>query len=255
VTDVTGTSTTDAPKSPTPGSGRNDPPDIGPGEDGDDRPERSRAPALWQVLALVVALCALAGIVGWQIGQREPSPPAKDSVDVGFFYDMSQHHQQAITMAMTYLRNGDDPRLLLMAREIVSYQSAEIGAMNTYLAQWGRAGDRPARAMGWMQPPIPYDEMPGLATKEQMAELAAARGAELDNLFTTLMINHHAGGVHMASYAAEHAEEESTRKLAAGMVDGQRGEISEMNTWRTQHGLPTIVPPLAEFTPKPGDSH
>jgi hypothetical protein len=33
------------------------------------------------------------------------------------------------------------------------------------------------------------------------------------------------------------------------MDDGQRGEISEMNQWRARHGLPTIVPPLAEFTP------
>jgi hypothetical protein len=39
------------------------------------------------------------------------------------------------------------------------------------------------------------------------------------------------------------------------MDDGQRGEISEMNQWRARHGLPTIVPPLAEFTPPASADH
>ena len=49
--------------------------------------------------------------------------------------------------------------------------------MNTYLGQWGRSGESPARAMGWMQPPVPHDEMPGLATAAQLRQLenAAAR--------------------------------------------------------------------------------
>lgn len=247
---MTGVTTPDAPPQ-SPGSGHSDPPGPGPGsgEAGGGRPERSRAPSLWQVIALVVALCLLAGIIGWRVGHQEPAAPSASSVDVGFFYDMTAHHQQAITMALDYVRNGTDPRLLAIAGEMVTYQSSEIGMMNEYLAQWGHAGDRPAKAMGWMQPPVPYDEMPGLATREQMNQLAAARGFELDNLFTSQMINHHAGGVHMAAAAAKTAEEESTRRWAAAMDDGQRGEISEMNTWRTQHGLPKIIPPLAEFTP------
>ena len=214
-----------------------------------DRPGRG-GPALWQVIALVAALCGLAAVLGWRLGSSEPAKPGRDSVDVGFFQDMTTHHQQAITMALDYVRNGDDPRLLQTAREIVTYQSSEIGMMNEYLAQWGRAGDQPARAMGWMQPSVARDQMPGLATNAQMTALSTARGAELDELFTALMINHHAGGVHMAANAAQHAELASTRRWAAAMDDGQRGEISEMNQWRTAHNLATIVPALAEFTPK-----
>jgi uncharacterized protein (DUF305 family) len=204
---------------------------------------------LWQVIALVVALCGLAAVLGWRLGSAEPESPSPSSVDVGFFQDMTSHHQQAITMALDYIRHGDDPRLLLIAREVVTYQSSEIGMMNEYLSQWGREGQNDEMAMDWMGPPIPRGEMPGLATRAQMEALAAARGFELDALFTELMINHHAGGVHMASNAASNASESSTRRWAAAMDDGQRGEISEMNQWRTRHGLPTIVPPLAEFTP------
>jgi hypothetical protein len=46
----------------------------------------------------------------------------------------------------------------------------------------------------------------------------------------------------MADYAALHAEESRTRYWAANMADGQRGEISEMNRWRRNHGLEPIVP-------------
>ena len=123
-------------------------------------------------------------------------------------------------MALDYVRNGDDPRLLQMAKEIVTYQSSEIGMMNEYLAQWDQAGNRPAKAMGWMQPPIPYSEMPGLATQAQMDQLAAARGFELDSLFTQLMINHHAGGVHMAATAAKTRGGEVDPPLGRG--DGRR---------------------------------
>jgi uncharacterized protein (DUF305 family) len=224
------------------------PPSV-PTEPDTKRGSRS-GPAWWQVVAIVVVLCVVAGAVGWRIGQSDDSPPSATSVDVGFFYDMTAHHQQAIAMALIYLRNGNDPLLLAIAKEIVQYQSSEIGMMNEYLAQWGRDGNRPAKAMGWMQPPVARDKMPGLATNAQMQQLENARGFELDNLFTQLMIEHHAGGVHMAAYAAEHAEQAGTRKWAAQMDDGQRGEISEMNQWRRRHDLPVIVPPLAEFTPK-----
>jgi uncharacterized protein (DUF305 family) len=88
-----------------------------------------------------------------------------------------------------------------------------------------------------------------------MQQLEDARGLELDDLFTELMIEHHAGGLHMAAYAADHAELASTRRWAARMDDGQRGEISEMNQWRSRHDLPTVLPPMAEFTPPAIDDH
>jgi uncharacterized protein (DUF305 family) len=242
VSDVTGVTTPDATHAKGPGSG-----DAGPPSGATSGDDRRRGPAVWQIVLLALVVVVAAGAVGWRIGDRGTAHPAKSSVDVGFFYDMTAHHQQALTMALDYIRNGNDPRLLQMAREIVTYQSSEIGAMNTYLTQWDRLGDAPALAMGWMQPPLPRSKMPGLATKAQMAQLAAARGFELDDLFTRLMIVHHAGGIHMAGYAANHAQEKSTRDLAAAMDDGQRGEISEMNTWRTQHGLKTVVPPLAKY--------
>ena len=82
--------------------------------------------------------------------------------------------------------------------------------------------------------------MTGMASAKQMQELADARGRDLDQLFTRLMIRHHEGGIHMAQFAAEHAETETARSWARAMIDGQKGEIAELNRWRVNHGLPSV---------------
>ena len=155
---------------------------------------------------------------------------------------MVTHHNQALTMATDYLEHGDDPLLKQIAGEILFYQSSEIGVMNDHLTQWGQSGTDPRIAMRWMAQPTLRNQMYGLATPEQMTELAAARGPQLNDLFTRLMIVHHAGGVHMAQFAASHATTETVRSWAQAMVDGQKGEIAELNRWRVQHGFPSVTP-------------
>ena len=193
---------------------------------------------LW-VLLVVVAL-VFAGGIGWRIGraQGEPTVPGRSSVDVGFFQDMSTHHNQAVGMAMTYLANGTVPLLRQIAGEIVTYQSSEIGVMGEYLTRWHHAGTEGSTAMGWMGMRTPRDQMTGMATKQELVALGAARGADLDQLFTRLMIDHHVGGVQMAEYAAKHTTTPEVKRWAISMADGQHGEIAELNQWRVRNGFP-----------------
>ena len=65
-----------------------------------------------------------------------------------------------------------------------------------------------------------------MATPQQLADLQAARGLELDDLFTQLMIEHHAGGIHMAQYAQEHA------RLERGALPS-RGRSWRTSRWRS----------------------
>ena len=109
-----------------------------------------------------------------------------------------------------------------------------------HLTRWGQSGTETGTAMSWMGMATPRDEMPGLATDQQMDELATARGAELDQLFTRLMILHHAGGIHMADFAAKEATTPTVRRWAASMASGQRDEIAELNRWRTQHSMGAV---------------
>lgn len=228
-----------------------DVPDTGaPGDRTDlldtDSPDR-RGPgtAFWIVLA--VAALALGAAIGWRVGKADDGAerPGRASVDVGFFQDMTTHHLQALTMGFDYLEHGTDPLLRQVAKEIVNYQAAEIGVMNDHLTRWGQAGTETGTGMRWMGMPTPRDEMLGLATEAQMKELAAARGEDLDELFTRLMILHHAGGIHMADFAAKEATTPTVRRWAAAMADGQRGEITELNRWRVQHDLTAVDPNLS----------
>jgi uncharacterized protein (DUF305 family) len=81
-----------------------------------------------------------------------------------------------------------------------------------------------------------------MATPAELRALARARGRALDDQFSRLMIEHHAGGAHMADAEArlgrDHAEKAWARKMAAA----QRLEIDELNRVRQRLGLPLVRP-------------
>jgi uncharacterized protein (DUF305 family) len=91
--------------------------------------------------------------------------------------------------------------------------------------------------MEWMDAPVDQDAQPGMATQAQLDELDAATGTELDDLFSSLMIAHHRGGIHMAQYAVDHGHEDDLTTLAQAMVTTQQSEVGEMNLRRQALGL------------------
>jgi uncharacterized protein (DUF305 family) len=206
----------------------------------DDRRPR-HGPALWQVVVLVIALCFLAGVVGWWLNQ--PDDESFSAVDIGFLSDMETHHNGAINMSFDYLDRSHDPVVKHFAQEIISSQSQELAAMNSYLNRAGGAkvaGDGSV-AMAWMDHPVRPTDMPGMPTKAELSELDRSAGLTADDLFTHLMIRHHAGGIGMAEYAAAHGEHAGVRNLAATMAKVQRTEIAEMNNRRVALGLAPIA--------------
>lgn len=203
----------------------------------------SRGPSLsWPILiSLVAGFTFLGGAVVYSIADRRTPPTA---VDVGFYKDMTLHHDQAVEMALLELANGSDPTVRAFAQEIVILQQYEIGRMDQQLRSWGVA--RPAdgdTAMGWMGDPTPVEAMPGLADDDEMEALARARGAEADALFLALMAEHHRAGAHMADYAAEHAEDPGVRALARRMAKNQPVEIAEFAQAARRLGLGLEIQP------------
>ena len=94
--------------------------------------------------------------------------------------------------------------------------------MNSYLNRAGGAAS-PAtvrwRWRGWATPCDP-PTCPACPRKAELAQLDESSGLEADDLFTHLMIRHHAGGIAMAEYAAEHGEHAGVRDLAAHHGEG-----------------------------------
>jgi uncharacterized protein (DUF305 family) len=189
------------------------------------------------------ALAFLAGAFGYFLGVRSDDRPARDSADVGFLYDMTAHHLQAIEMSMIELTNGEDPIILSFARETLRGQSREMGLMQMRLGTWGHdPGDPPETAMAWMGMATTAADMPGMASPAELDALSSAEGAEADALFVALMQDHHAGGVAMARAAAERAEDDWVAETAAKMADVQAHEIVDLENARVQAGLAADPP-------------
>ena len=74
--------------------------------------------------------------------------------------------------------------------------------------------------------------MQGMATREQLAELAASNGAEFDRLFLTLMIKHHEGAVEMVEELTDRpgsAYEPALFEFTRDVTNDQNAEIERMN--------------------------
>ena len=189
--------------------------------------------AWWQhpfnVVVLLVAMAAMAGMVGWMIGDANAGDDPGE-VDVGFLQDMREHHEQAVGMSLMFVQLPDTaPGLRTVARSITVGQSIDVGRMIQLLRDFdedeANMGDT---AMAWMGMASEVGDMPGMATDAQLDELAAASGTAADELFVELMTAHHRGGIHMAEFAAEEASVQEVRAMAASMAESQAHEIAEL---------------------------
>jgi uncharacterized protein (DUF305 family) len=201
--------------------------------DGDDPSVDSIVLPWWQrpfnIAVLVVTAAILAGMVGWMVGDSGARPSHND-VDTGFLQDMRVHHEQAVLMSFIYRSRPDiDPGLNTVARDIVVSQSLEVGRMIQMLRTLGETeANETGTSMTWMDMVAEDQQMPGMASDAELEALGAAEGRVADEMFVELMTAHHLGGIEMADYALDHAENDEVLKMAAGMAAGQRSEITEM---------------------------
>ena len=202
-----------------------------------------------RIVILLAAFTFLGGaIVYYATTDKAPDP---GSVDVGFYKDMTYHHEQAIEMAVMEQANGADPTIRGFAMEIIRLQSREMGIMADTLDRFGYTAAPNDTAMAWMDAPVPLLQMPGLATADQMDQLKQARGAESDRLFLQLMSAHHRGGVHMATYAYRHASDPSIRDRAQRMAWNQAVEINEFRETAQRLGINVQIDPQQTTVPDP----
>ena len=122
--------------------------------------------------------------------------------DVRFMQDMILHHHQAVQMADLVEGRTNRQPLIEAAGRIDASQADEIRFMQTWLSERGQTAPDPtdAHATHGAGHGSGHRAMPGMATAEQMAALAAASGPAFDRLFLERMIAHHEGAVEMADH-------------------------------------------------------
>ena len=181
--------------------------------------------------ALVIGVLTLVGALGFVIGNNLAIDDPND-VDIGFLQDMRVHHEQAVEMSFLYLNNsGTDPSLRTVASSIMLEQQLEVGRMIQLLRGFGESEVNESDvAMTWMGAPMPLDEMPGLATDDELDRLRNASGIEADRIFVELMIAHHRAGIQMAEHEKEHGAVAEVTRMATQIIAGQRAEIGEMKS-------------------------
>ena len=209
---------------------------------------KSRArPVLLAIIGVAVLVLAVTGGFLWgSAGDSGSSTPSASSVDAGFARDMATHHQQAVTMAGYTRDNSTNLPVKTVAFDIETSQSVEMGEMIGWLQQWGvsRNTDSPMAWMKGHQHEVgPNGLMPGMATPAQMSRLQTLHGKALDIFFLQLMIRHHQGGIQMAQYAAQHAQEPYVRTIAQKMFINQSAEIVQMEQLLRELGGTPLPPP------------
>jgi uncharacterized protein (DUF305 family) len=148
--------------------------------------------------------------------------------DAQFMKDMIPHHHQAIEMAALVADRTNRPELIDVAGRINASQADEIDFMQQWLSSRGETVPEPTAhdAMHTSH------KMAGMATPEQMAELAASDSTDFDRLFLTLMITHHDGAVTMVEELLEQpgsAYDPVLFEFTTDITNDQTAEIERMN--------------------------
>src|SRR4051812_18777463 len=129
-----------------------------------------------------------------------PANEAHNNADVMFAQHMIPHHQQAIEMSdMLLAKQGIDPRVTELAKQINAAQGPEIQQMQSWLTQWGNpamppmtSGDMPGHSdmpgMSGMPTTSGMPGMTGMMSEQDMSALQNAQGVEAGKLFLTQMI-------------------------------------------------------------------
>lgn len=146
-----------------------------------------------------------------------------NQADTEFAQMMIVHHEGAIDMADLAIENAAAEQVRTLAEGISAAQGPEIEEMTSWLQAWG---EDTAPEHGGMQ--MDGMEMDGMSQEEAMTELGSLSGAEFDQRFLELMIEHHLGAVEMAEAELENGENPQALELAEQIIEDQQAEISEM---------------------------
>ena len=149
-----------------------------------------------------------------------PAAGPHNDADVVFASGMIPHHRQAIEMSnMILTKDGIDPAVTDLARQIKDAQAPEITQMSGWLAGWG-ANPSPSGMSGMDHG---GDGGGGMMGQADMDALEKATGAEAAKLYLTGMIAHHQGAITMAKQEVANGQNPEAKKLARAIITTPAG--------------------------------
>jgi uncharacterized protein (DUF305 family) len=167
------------------------------------------------------------------------------AADVHFMQGMIAHHAQALVMTSMVPSRTTNKNIRLIAQRIEISQRDEIGLMQRWLRDRNETVPEVDAAHihydstshhDMAMPGMDMSEhalMPGMLTREQLAQLAATSGTSFDRLFLKDMIGHHKGALTMVAKLLSStgaAQDPEVFQFASDVDAGQRAEIMRMST-------------------------
>ncbi|MDX3693751.1 DUF305 domain-containing protein [Streptomyces europaeiscabiei] len=194
---------------------------------------RSALTATAAAAALVLAACGGGGH-DMRSMDSDSSPSASaaakagapNDADVDFATEMIQHHRQAIEMADVAADRASSQEVKDLATKIKGAQDPEIETMSGWLTSWG---EKVPEGMSGMEGHDMSSDMPGMMSSEDMNKLEKASGAEFDEMFLEMMVEHHEGAIEMAKTEKADGKYGAATKLADDVITAQTAEIEQMN--------------------------
>ena len=148
--------------------------------------------------------------------------------DVDFMQDMIIHHHQALVMSRLAAQSTNNQAILDLAGRIDVSQKDEISFMQGWLKKREEQVSDPTSE----HLEHTHHTMIGMATPEQMTQLAESKSTDFDRLFLTLMIDHHDGAIKMVEELREQpgsTYDPILNEFVSDITNDQAVEIERMN--------------------------
>lgn len=145
------------------------------------------------------------------------------NVDHDFAMMMKMHHQGAIDMANNELARGDDAEIKGIATKMKAAQTAEIAELTEFLN--GHMDMDTTNYAAYHK-----EVMSSMEKMSKGADIQVVTG-DADYDFATLMVYHHQGAMEMAHSLIEHGKSAKMKQMAQMMIEDQRMEIEQLQSW------------------------
>lgn len=146
--------------------------------------------------------------------------------DLDFANMMIMHHQAALDMSQIETVKGENEKIIMMAKNIITAQNAEIGQLRSFVENYKapQKKNNDSEMHGELR-----KTMEGMMTK--MNSMKMTGNTDMD--FVMMMIPHHESAVKMAQAELLHGASAELKKIAEKIISDQNEEIDEFKSLRS----------------------
>ena len=197
------------------------------------RPSRLARRSAVALTALAVGAGGIGGLGG--CGSSAPSTAAatsepdlgvveegvRNQQDVAFVREMILHHRTSVALARLAEGRTENARVRALAQRVETAATPETEQLTRWATAWGQ----PVPAVTAAGRPVT-----GTASAPGLAALTAAKGADFDRRFLTVLIAHQERAVAQAQGQLKSGADERVKGLAADIAAAGEADVAEMKT-------------------------